>query len=184
MLSENDIAKEHLPLHRSPSDKEIKLEVLRSETSGFLSPSENTVKTNESTVFNYTRKKMLANKIGNIKNKKNLIKIFKLMEEDPICSYTENNNGMLLFFDKFSIGTYMKLEKFMEELKTNAIDTDRLMTTDNSNDTPTSDNINYSQDEYANHNIFTPKLKLSNKEKNLLNRKKYDKAISDYTNTD
>lgn len=131
----------------------------------------------ESVQYSHSQKKRLANKIGNIKNKKHLIQIFKIMDEDPVCSYTENNNGMHLFFDKFSDATYQKLEEYIRELKQTS---NKDSITENSVDTPTSETINYSQDEYANHNVFTPKLKLSNKEKNLLNRKKYDKAISDY----
>ena len=145
--------------------------------------SENsTTSESATTQYSHSQKKRLATKIGNIKNKKQLIQIFKIMEEDPICSYTENNNGMHLFFDKFSISTYKKLESYLEELKQSSEKESSV--TENSIDTPTSDTINYSQDEYANHNIFTPKLKLSNKEKNLLNRKKYDKAISDYNTSD
>ncbi len=136
----------------------------------------------ETIKFSHAQRKIIANLIGNIKKKKYLIEIFNIIQQDPSSSYVENNNGLHMHFDKLNAHTYKKIDDYLKNLKNNKCKI--LATTSETSLSDKSDSHPYSNDEYSSHHASMPKLKLSNKERNLLNRKKYDKAISEYNESD
>ncbi len=87
-----------------------------------------------------------------------------------------------MHFDKLNAHTYKKIDDYLKNLKNNKCKI--LATTSETSLSDKSDSHPYSNDEYSSHHASMPKLKLSNKERNLLNRKKYDKAISEYNESD
>lgn len=122
-------------------------------------------------------KEKLARKIGLIKNKEHLIKIGKIIMADKKCQgFTSNNNGSFTYFHILSDSTYSKIEKFINKIRKKKLDKTK---SDTFSETATFDYQPYSQEEYQPENEFNTKLKYSNKEKNLIKRKLYDKAISE-----
>lgn len=137
-------------------------------------------KNNTATKYSHKKKKRLAEKISLIKDKKTLATIFGYIYEDN-KDVTENNNSIFMYFHKLTDETYAKIDK---EIKKNNKRKKK------SNDSTSSDNYSekkefkpYSHDEFPSQKNFSPKLKLSNREKNLIKRKIYDYDINiDSTN--
>lgn len=119
-------------------------------------------------MFSHKRKERLANKISKIKRKKDLVKVYEIIQSDN-DQYVENNNGLFFMFHSLKPETYKKLEKFIVEInnkRTNCVDS-----------ATSEDKLEYkpyAQDEFS----LSPKLKYSNKEKNLIKRRQYDKDVS------
>lgn len=123
-------------------------------------------------------KEKLARRIGLIKNKEYLIKIGKIIMSDKKCQgFTSNNNGSFTYFHILSDSTYTKIDNYLNKIKQEKIDKTKSETAND--DTSTLEYQPYSQEEYQPESEFTTKLKYSNKEKNIIKRKMYDKAISE-----
>ena len=121
-------------------------------------------------------KEKLARKIGLIKNKEYLIKIGKIIMSDKKCQgFTSNNNGSFTYFHKLNDSTYAKIDKYLNNIRRKKIDKTKSETL--SENTSALDYQPYSQEEYQPESEFTTKLKYSNKEKNIIKRKMYDKAV-------
>ena len=126
--------------------------------------------------YSHERKKKLANKISKITNKKDQVKLFEIIYTDN-KSITENNNGLFMFFHKMSNETYIKLEKELRRINkkkkyySDSINSDTY-STEKREYKP------YTQDDFPAQKGISPKLKYSNKEKNLLKRHRYDKNIN------
>ncbi len=141
-------------------------------------------------VYTHDKKKKLADKISKIKKKEVLVRIFEIIYSDN-KDITENNNGLFMFFHKLKDSTYEKLDSFLREVNNNnkksASKTTSTTTTTSSSETDSADKkefIPYTRDEFPAQDGMSPKLKFSNKEKNLIKRKRYDKTISNETNGD
>jgi hypothetical protein len=137
----------------------------------------------EQKVYSHKKKEKLANKVSKIKRKKDLVNIFKIIngENDNV---TENNNGLFLFFHNLQYETYIKLENYLNHMN-NSSNSDN--NSDNNNSY--SDELSfkkeykpYSIDEFPSQRNFSPKLKYSNKEKNLIKRQRYDDNINNENN--
>lgn len=126
--------------------------------------------------YTHERKKKLAEKISKITSKKDQVRIFEIIYEDN-KSVTENNNGLFMLFHKLSDGTYHKIDKELRRI--------------NKRKNYYSDSVNsetyslerreykpYSQEDFPVQKGISPKLKYSNKEKNLLKRQRYDNNIN------
>jgi hypothetical protein len=125
-------------------------------------------------------KERLAEKISKITNKKDIISIFKIIYENNtsiISNITENNNGLHMFFHNLSDITYEKLHK-----KIKSINKKRKYFID-SDSCNTDEYKPYSNDEFPSQKGIKPKLKFSNKEKNILNKIKYNHIINDDSNS-
>ena len=121
--------------------------------------------------YSYENKKILANKISKIKDKELLHEIFNIIKNDSPL-YTENSNGIFLFFHKLSLPTYKKLDDYLKLLKKKSkISYDE------------SESYSFDFHTYSNEEGNANSLKLSNKERNLIKRKLYDKAIIDFNQT-
>jgi hypothetical protein len=114
--------------------------------------------------YNYDMIKKMAKKINKINDKKiytDIIKIIKVMNPDLII--TENDNGMFIKFNKLSQQTYLKLDNYIYKNVTKKISDD--------SDTITTEYVPYVQDEI---DSTTEKYRLSNKEKTLIKKQKYN----------
>jgi hypothetical protein len=121
--------------------------------------------------YKYCDKIELVKKINKIKKKEYLINIFKIISENT-DNYTENNNGIFIFFHNLDNEVYHKIENYVnliykihhETNITNIFNSDtQLLNSENIND---SDNKSENNDN-----------ELSNKEKVLLRRKKYKRYL-------
>ena len=130
--------------------------------------------------FSHERKKKLAEKLSNIRHQKDLVNIFEIIcLENPNIS--ENNNGMFMLFNNFSNETYYKLEKYISIMQNRKADKTL------SNSEEHSDKmkyIPYSHDEFPDQAQLSPKLKYSNKEKNIIKRQRYDTFMNSEENSD
>jgi hypothetical protein len=62
--------------------------------------------------FDYDKKMEIVKKISKIKKKEYLIHLFKIITQDN-KDYTENNNGIFIFFHNLSDDTYDKIETYI-----------------------------------------------------------------------
>jgi hypothetical protein len=65
--------------------------------------------------YNYNFKIELMNKIKKIKKKEILVKIFLIITEETKV-YTQNENGIFLFFHNLSDNTYEKLNNYIDSI--------------------------------------------------------------------
>lgn len=128
--------------------------------------------------YSYEEKKKLANKISKIKKKGDLVKIFQIIYGEN-QSVTENNNGFFMFFHKLSDPTYVKIDIFLKQLNKKRIE--------ESSETLSSEKKEYrpyTEEDFPSQKGICPKLKFSNKEKNLIKRRIYDKNMNNQNDTD
>ncbi len=119
--------------------------------------------------ISHDRKRVIKDKIEKLKKKRHLIEIFKIISSDANINKSENNNGIFLYFNNLKDETYIKLERYLDmiELEDNVTETEFSATFSESNST------NIIDEDYGS------KLKLSNKEKNIIKKKQYDKILSE-----
>lgn len=120
--------------------------------------------------YDHTKKMEIKKKIEKIKKKEYLIDIFKIITLDT-KDYSENNNGVFVFFHDLSDETYDKVDNYVNNIyklhKTN-----QLVDTENPVfNTELSESINNFEDKNNDKN-------LSNKEKIILRRKKYEEYLN------
>jgi predicted nucleotide-binding protein len=132
-------------------------------------------------MYSHEKKKKLADKISKIKRKETLVKIFEIIYSDN-KEITENNNGLFMFFHKLKDSTYEKIEAYLKSLSDKNKSTAATTTTTSSETDSSPDKkksfVPYTKDEFPAQEGMSPKLKFSNKEKNLIKRKRYDKTVS------
>ena len=127
--------------------------------------STNTVK------YDHSKKMDLVKKINKIKKKEYLFEIFKIITSES-DDYSENNNGVFIFFHNLSDDTYDKLDQYVNNIYKMYKQTN----TSNIFNTEVSDTIN---NKYSDTIEIVPIDKnLSNKEKMIMRRKKYEEYIT------
>lgn len=136
---------------------------------------------NKDKQFTYKQKINLSKKISLLKKKKDLLFICNLIKNDAkknnpgkIMPVTNNENGIFLNFHNLQNDTYTEIEQYV-----NAI----IMPSLSASSEECQDFIPYSQDEYPLQNNLGQKLKYSNREKNILKRKQYDKIVTESNNS-
>ena len=131
--------------------------------------------------FSHERKKKLAEKLSNIRNQKDLVNIFEIIcSENPNIS--ENNNGMFMLFNNFNNETYYKLEKYISIIQNRK--TDKTLSNNSEEHSDKMKYTPYSHDEFPDQAQLSPKLKYSNKEKNIIKRQRYDTFMNSEENSD
>jgi len=134
--------------------------------------------------YTHDQKMELAGKINKIKNKEELIIIFNLISKDPIIiknnQIMENSNGVFMLFNKLSTETYIAIEQELKKLKLKRkMGASLITSSENRVDVDTGGENSSTQE------ISSPQNdRLSNREKNLIKRRKYDKNINMDSNSD
>jgi hypothetical protein len=123
--------------------------------------------------YPHKKKVKLAAKISKIKRKSDYFKIYKIIKKD--ANAVENAGEIDMFFHKLTTKTYLKIEEELKKMKKtyNVLDS-------TSSDTY-SDKKDYSayvEDDFPSQTNINPKLKFSNKEKNLIKKRHYINASS------
>lgn len=127
------------------------------------------IKKNEKEIkkkFDYSKKNELRKKIEKIKKKEYLVDIFKIITAEK-KEYSVNNNGIFIFFHELSDEIYEKLEKYVNNIYT------IYKTNKNINNIFTSE-ISETINDIEKYN----EKQLSNKEKTISKRKKYEEYLS------
>ncbi len=134
--------------------------------------------------YDHNKKLDLANKINKIKKKDYLVNIFKIITMSS-KEFTENTNGVFVFFHNLDDDTYEKLETYVNHIyklhkKKNSIK--NILSSDISDSI-----INYSETietDAIEKESDTDEMskELSNKEKIILRRKKYEEYLNQNQN--
>jgi hypothetical protein len=125
---------------------------------------------NKETKFDYSKKLQLVRKINKIKKKDYLLNIFKIIIKDN-KDFSENNNGVFIFFHNLTDETYEKLEMYVNYIfKLHQ----KNISSELSDSIKNSDIIST----YENKKEILIAGNLSNKEKSILRRKKYEEYIT------
>lgn len=114
----------------------------------------------------FEKKKIIKERIERVKRRKHLIDIYKIIKEDNDLDETENNNGIFFHFENLKDKTYKKLDKFL-----NKIEMER------NTETEFSANISETNSTTIIEENYGTKLKFSNKEKNIIRKKEYEKLL-------
>lgn len=124
------------------------------------------------TNFSFEQKKKLLEKIHKIKNKIDLVKVFKIIIENNGETYSHNNNGIFMVFDKLSCSTYNELEKLVDSIINN----------NQPKQTLKQEYVPYAKDEITEQ--MGGKHKFSNKERALIKRNAYEGLINSDKSSD
>jgi hypothetical protein len=121
--------------------------------------------------YSYDDIEKLSQKIQKIKKKKNLEEIRDIIiNNNPKLNITQNSYGIYLCFNELSNDTFIKLDKYIKKYfeSENINKTTSEFNYANSSVTEEDNNFNYENNS---------RLKFSNKEKNLIKKRLYDKAL-------
>ena len=119
--------------------------------------------------YDHIKKMEIKKKIEKIKKKEYLIDIFKIITSET-KDYSENNNGVFIFFHDLSDSVYEKVENYVNNIY-------KLYRNNNTNNSISIFNseISESINEYSDKELDK---NLTNKEKMILRRKKYEEYLS------
>jgi hypothetical protein len=125
--------------------------------------------------YTFEKKKKMATKISNMRNKDYLRKIRDIIfSENPNISAKKDSGGYLMYFQNYTDSTYHKIDKFL-----NKLDNDKLKRQAKTF-TETSDHMLLSsEDPNVDYNVMRTRLRYSNREKRLIKRKQYENIIND-----
>ena len=122
--------------------------------------------------YDHNKKMELVKKINKIKKKEYLINIFKIILLHS-KDYTENNNGVFIFFHNLSDDVYDQIDSYVNKIyKMHKKSSSNILNIYNSE---VSDSQNFLSDTIE-IDIDNDK-NLSNKEKLIMRRKKYEKYL-------
>jgi hypothetical protein len=127
--------------------------------------------------YSYDDMEKLSQKIEKIKKKKNLEDIRDIIiNNNKKLNITENSYGIYLCFNKLSIETFIKLEKYIKKYNDSEKNT---MSASSFNMPYSSTNENIDTKYSTNDFLYeqNSRLKFSNKEKNLIKKRLYDRAL-------
>ncbi len=116
----------------------------------------------------HEKKKKIKDDIEKIKRKKHLIEIYNIINEDENTNKTENNNGIFFTFNNLHNSTYLKLENYLTEINKN----------NNKNTSKFSQTISESTSSDMKKIMLKSNIRLSNLEKNIIKRSKYEQIIN------
>jgi len=131
---------------------------------------------NKESKYDYSKKLQLVRKINKIKKKDYLLNIFKIILKDN-KDFSENNNGVFIFFHNLSDETYEKLEMYINYIfklhhkNSNSELSDSIKNSDIISSIALNNFGEHKKEIHITGN-------LSNKEKSILRRKKYEEYIT------
>lgn len=137
----------------------------------------------DNTTFSIEKKRKLANKISEIRDKDDLRKIKKIIFSlNPNIAVNRDSGGMLMFFQNLTTETYINLENFLEEIKM------RRLTKQAIRITKTSEKLHFDTEQFTGNNkVFITHsahsdsakntFRYSNKEKSIIRKKEYEQII-------
>lgn len=124
--------------------------------------------------YSYQDKLKLVEKIERLKKKKYYLEVYKIIAEDQ-PKLVSNENGIFINFQNLKNTTYQKLENYINSIKV----------------TPTKkpvlninfDNINNRFDFIDSDKLENSKIRISNKEKNVIKKQKYSDYLENATDS-
>lgn len=128
----------------------------------------------EEITYSFDQKEKLARKIQKLKKDKYFIDVFDIiLKYNPDINITTNPSGHFMYFQNLKTETYQAIEKYIKKITMGQLISDSNGSTSNK---LLSESIKQSSDDET--ISYNPKLKYSNREKNLMKRKIYDKQLN------
>lgn len=128
-----------------------------------------------SEIYSNERKKRLVEKINKLRDPNVLKKIKNLIiSNNPDLALIKNSNGYFMQFQNLSMKTYFEIDKYLDRIeKQDRINKQELENHENT-DSQSTDNMTMSA---SNEHNKAKKLRLTNIETHILNRKRYEKQL-------
>lgn len=130
--------------------------------------------------YTISKKKKLVAKIHNLKAKSDFIKIYNIIKMYNNIATKETNNSTYLLFDSLTDNTYEEIEKFLKQVTKR----DKKLKKSIDNTSSAQEYKPYAHDEFPVQKDMCPKLKYSNREKNILKKTIYDKKLAEENGSD
>lgn len=128
--------------------------------------------------YTHNRKVRLRNKIQKLSKKEDCVKVVELIKTDPVFKLdgvSQNSNGIFMYFHELDDETYNCLNTLMKNIKKRDDEITKRNTIDLEETTP------YAEEEFPSMKGVSAKIKYSNREKNLIKRKDYDRKLNEDT---
>lgn len=131
----------------------------------------------ESEVYTFEKKKKLAVRIGNMRDKQALRKIKDIiLTENPGIGVKKSQSGYLMYFQNYTDETYKKLEKYLNKLELEKLEKQARSITETSE-------LILSSEDPSNYTLSRTRLRYSNNEKRLIKRQQYEDIINETNET-
>lgn len=125
--------------------------------------------------YSFERKKKLADKIGNIKDKTILRKIKHIiLSENTNAKSTKTGGGIFMYFQDYTDDTYHKIDKYLQKVEREKLERQTRSITEISEQLLQSSEI---IDDPIDYNVTRSRLRYSNKEARILRRNQYEEII-------
>ena len=129
--------------------------------------------------YNRDRKERLVNRINKLRTTEDFVKVYNIIQKRENLATKEVEDSTMMFFHDLKDETYAEIDKFVKKtLKKHNNDEDNITTTDLQEYQP------YSQDEFPHQKHINPKLKYSNRERNLIKRTQYNRNLQEENGSD
>lgn len=126
--------------------------------------------------YSFEKKKKLATKISDMRNKIHLRKIKEIIfTNNPGISAKKDSGGYLMFFQNYTNDTYYEIEKYLNKIEREKLEQQTRSITE------TSDQLIMSSEDPASTTDYSTtrtRLRYSNREKRLIKRQQYENILS------
>lgn len=127
--------------------------------------------------YSFERKKKLAARISDMRDKDTLRKIRDIIfAENPEVSARKSSNGYLMYFQNYNDETYHKIEKFLNKLERDKLEKQTRSITETSEQMLLSSEADDPNTDYT---VSRTRLRYSNREKRLIKRRQYENIINE-----
>ncbi len=134
-------------------------------------------KPNTKEEYSFDRKKKLAARISDMRDKDVLRKIRDIIfAENPEVSARKSSNGYLMYFQNYNNETYYKIEKFLNKVERDKIERQTKSITEISENMLMSSE---QDDPNTDYTVSRTRLRYSNREKRLIKRRQYENIINE-----
>ena len=127
--------------------------------------------------YTHAKKERLVNKINKLTNKEHLKKVLKIIKDRESEPMKDTGHSTVMFFHNLNDETYTALDKYIKSVTKKV-----------KKSTPSSasaqEYVPYSNDEFPMQKHLSPNLKLSNRERNILKKTKYDRNLMEENGSD
>ncbi|AYV76689.1 MAG: hypothetical protein Terrestrivirus11_30 [Terrestrivirus sp.] len=133
--------------------------------------------------YSFEQKEKLARRIQKLKKEKHFCDIQDIItKHNPEINITTNPSGHFMYFQNLRTETYFAIEKYIKKVTMGQFlsESSDAYSTQNTHSETKKDTLSESKKYSSEEEHFSsnPKLKYSNREKNLIKRKNYDKQIN------
>lgn len=124
--------------------------------------------------YNRDKKEKLVNRINKLRSTEDFVKVYNIIQKRESLATKEVEKSTMMFFHDLKDDTYAEIDKFVKKtIKKYDNNEDSVVTTDLQEYQP------YSQDEFPHQKHINPKLKYSNRERNLIKRTQYNRNLQE-----